>query len=76
MRDDSYSHDLMDPYFEEQGGRLFILGKVTKECSHSHWNAGRIGALPWDRVTEYFIFDTYKDYQKAIKTASKSNKKK
>lgn len=65
IRDDGDSHDLQDPYFEMQGGVLFIVGTVPKASTASGWVANCTGAIVWDRVTDYFLFDSLEDYEKA-----------
>ncbi len=77
--DDSVSHDLCNPHFEYQGNRLFIVGTIPEGATESDWAANKIGAIAWDRVLQYFVFDNLKDYQKAIKKSEdyqKTKKKK
>jgi len=65
--DDDASHDLFDPHFENQGGRLFIMGTLPKGSSDSGWNDNKIGGVAWDRVKEYVIFDSLEEYHAAVK---------
>jgi hypothetical protein len=65
--EDRISHDLLNPYFEVQGGRLFIIGVVPMGATRSNWVAGCQSAIAWDRVTDYFVFENLYDYTKAIK---------
>ena len=78
--DDSASHDLCDPHFEYQGNRLFIIGTVPRGASVSDWCEDKTVAIAWDRILEYYIFDGFKDYEKAVKKSenyqSKKKKKK
>jgi len=60
---DSYNHDLISPKFEEVAGRIFITGRIPRESTQSGWNENKIGAVAWDIVTEYVIFDTYEEYK-------------
>lgn len=69
IMDDDSSHDLGNPYFEYQGGRLFIIGTVPKDSTESNWVTGSQGAVAWDRVTDYFVFESAAAYSKAIKTS-------
>ncbi|USD19915.1 hypothetical protein [Microbulbifer variabilis] len=63
------SHDLHNPRFEYQGGKLFIVGEISVGCSESGWNAGHIGAAEWAQVRSYMLFDGFKAYTKAIKVS-------
>jgi len=66
-----YGHDLFDPYFEYQGGKLFIIGTVPKNSSASGWDAGKIAAVDWEHVRKYTIFDNLEDFLKADAIAEK-----
>ena len=74
--DDSTNHDLVDPHFEVQGGRLFIIGTVPKGATFSDWDAGCISGVAWDRVSGYSLFDSLKHFSSAIKKSESLNKKK
>ncbi len=80
IKDDSTSHDVCDPRFEFQGGRLFIIGTVPSGATVSDWCKNKTVAIAWDRVTEYYVFEDFKDYEKAVKKSedyhSKKKKKK
>lgn len=67
IKDDSVSHDLFDAHFENQGGRLFVVGTVPENATDSDWVAGHINSVAWDRITDYFTFPDMVSYQKAIK---------
>jgi len=71
--DDSHSHDLDKPYFEYQGGRLFIIGIVPEIASGSGWNGNNIGAVAWDRVDSYSLFSDLKTYIQAVKKSESHN---
>lgn len=73
--DDDNSHDLADPRFEMQGGRLFVVGSTPEGASDSSWNTGAACAVAWDRVTDYFVFDSLERYSAAIKISTQSNSK-
>ncbi len=72
---DSFNHDLTNPHFENQGGRIFIVGEIPKEATESGWNAKKIGAVAWDRVVEYVVFDSYEDYKKATEISESHSEK-
>jgi len=69
IMDDDINHDLFDPHFEEQAGRVFIIGTVPRGATESDWIAGCQSAVAWDRVTDYHVFDSLEDYSKAIETS-------
>jgi hypothetical protein len=53
---------IYDPSFEEQGGRLFLVGTVPKEASQDNWMEGLPHAIAWETVQDYVIFDSMDDY--------------
>ena len=61
----TYSHDLFDPRFEYQGGKLFIIGTVPENASASGWDAGAMAAIDWEHVRKYILFNSLDDYRKA-----------
>ena len=65
--DEQHSHDLNNPHFEYQGGRLFIIGTIPEVATDSGWSANQIGAVAWDRVRDYILFDSLETYIKAVK---------
>lgn len=72
IMDDDRNHDLFDPKFELQGGRLFIIGTTPKGATVSDWVEGVTGAVAWDRVTDYFLFDDLESYYAATKKSEES----
>ncbi len=68
--------DLYDPHFEYQGGRLFIVGTVPNSATQSNWAENAQGALAWDRVNDYLVFESLKKYLKAIEKSEDYQKKK
>lgn len=66
IMDDGINRDLFDPHFEEQAGRIFIVGTIPKGATDSDWIAGCQGAVAWDRVTDYSVFENLEAYSKAI----------
>jgi len=69
--DDDCSNDVIFPHFEMQGERLFLVGTVPEGASESKWTDGATVAIAWERVTDYFVFDSLAHYNKAIKKAEK-----
>lgn len=65
--DESACNDISDPQFEYQGGRLFVVGTIPKGATTSDWAAGSIGAVAWDRVTDYIVFENEETFVKATK---------
>jgi hypothetical protein len=63
--EDNFNHDLIDPHFEEIAGRIFLIGEIPRESTDSGWNANKIGAIAWDSVNEFVIFDSHEDYKTA-----------
>ena len=74
IEDDTSNHDLINPYFENQAGRVFIIGRVPKGATESDWVKGCQCSIAWDRIIEYFIFDSLETYSKAIKISEDYHK--
>ena len=74
IQDDSISHDLLNPRFEYQGGRLFIIGITPENATASNWVAGCESAIAWSRVTDYFVFENEEKYQAAIRKSEDYHK--
>jgi hypothetical protein len=72
---DTASHDLFNPRFEYQGGKLFLIGTVLVGATCSDWVANKVGAVAWELVTEYFVFDNIEEYTVAT-NMSESNQEK
>jgi hypothetical protein len=53
---------LVEPRFEMQGERLFLVGKEIEDDSGGNWLSGMTTAVAWDCVEQYFIFDSAEDY--------------
>ena len=64
--DSESSHDLENPHFEYQGGKLFLVGTVPVGCSESGWDAGHIGAAEWAQVRSYVLFENIGEYTAAV----------
>lgn len=74
--DDDTNHDLFDPHFEVQGERLFLIGTVPVGATRADWAADCIGAVAWDRVADYFVFDSLQAWEKGAKKSEDYYKKK
>jgi hypothetical protein len=59
---------IADPSFEEQGGRLFLIGTVPKNASRDNWMEGLSCAIAWDTVQDYVIFASMDDYLTRLHT--------
>jgi hypothetical protein len=53
---------IVDPRFEMQGGRLFLLGNEIEDDSGANWLSGLPTALAWECVEQYFVFDSVEEY--------------
>ena len=65
--DESHSHDLNNPHFEYQGGRLFIIGTIPEIATTSGWSGNQIGGVAWDRVRDYVIFENFEAYLECVR---------
>ena len=74
IMDDDVSYDLTDPHFEVQGGRLFIIGIVPKGATGSNWSAGATSAVAWERITDYYVFNSLDAYQRATEVSANYQK--
>lgn len=52
--------------FQNQGGRLFIVGKVPSLKDWS-WLTGVESAVAWNHVLGYQVFESVEDYAKRVK---------
>jgi hypothetical protein len=64
--DSDHSHDLNDPHFEYQGGRLFLVGIIPVGSTDSGWDADQVGAIDWAQVRNYVLFQDLESYTKAV----------
>ena len=53
--------------FEAQAGKIFLIGTIPKGSSESNWDANKIGAILWDQVRNYVVFDSLEEITNAIK---------
>lgn len=63
--EDSSNIDVFNPVFENQVGRIFLKGRSPKGSTESGWVEGKEVAIAWDRVSDYFVFDSQSDFEKA-----------
>jgi len=61
-----HSHDLYDPHFEVQAGRLFLVGTIPHGSSDSGWDASQKGAVAWEHVRSYVLFESLEAFGRAI----------
>jgi hypothetical protein len=59
---------IYSPKFEDQGGRLFIVGTVPNESSRDNWMEGLTTAIAWDTVQDYVVFESMEDYTTRLKS--------
>ena len=64
--DSDASHDLFSPKFEMQAGKIFLVGKIPVGATDSGWDANKIGAVLWEQVRNYVVFDSFADYREAV----------
>lgn len=69
------SQCLAHPRWEKQGGRLFLVGTVPRGGSTNDWCEGVTGAVAWDLVSDYLVFDSVADYQARLKTYEKRKRR-
>ncbi|MES9818024.1 MAG: hypothetical protein ABW155_15365 [Candidatus Thiodiazotropha sp.] len=61
----NYLHDLENPKFEYQGGKLFIIGKIPKSLGKPGWDDGKVAAIDWQHVRKYTLFDSLEELHEA-----------
>lgn len=54
---------LASPRWERQEGRLFLVGIVPPQAGI--WASGATGAVAWDAVLDYLVFDSAEAYAKS-----------
>lgn len=52
--------------FDLQNGILFVVGEIPIGATINDWAVGRPGALAWNSVTEYMIFESEQQYAELI----------
>jgi hypothetical protein len=58
--DERMYHTLAAPLFETRAGRLFLTGRVPDAGC---WSDGLSGAVAWDAVNAYLVYDSAEDYE-------------
>lgn len=61
---------IKDICFENQNGRLFVVGVVPKGATSNDWAVGRPCAIAWEAVTDYMIFDSEDQYARLIEEST------
>jgi hypothetical protein len=57
---------LDNPRFEEQLGRIFLVGKsVGQQHANPPWHHGAVVNIPWEAVSYYLVFDSVEAYREA-----------
>ncbi len=74
--DDSSNVDIYNPVFEDQVGRIFLKGVSPKGSTESGWVEGCEVAIAWDRVSDYFIFESQDQFEKAAEVSRSFYEKK
>ena len=76
IKDNDNPAILENPTFENQGGRLFLVGRYTYE--EWFWVHNLPCGVAWDQVECYFVFDSVDDYLARMnrKRPTKGKKKK
>lgn len=62
----SESKGIAYPRFQEQGGRLFLVGVVPETSSLADWVKGHTCAIAWDSITDYLVFDSEEQYVERV----------
>jgi hypothetical protein len=73
LANDNYGYSMSSPRWETQGGKLFLIGLVPHDGSTRNWAEGALRAVAWDQVTDYYVFDSVKDF---VKRQAKYSRKK
>mgnify|MGYP006981144983 CR=1 FL=1 len=63
--EESNNIDIFNPTFENQAGRIFIKGTSPKGSTESGWVEGCEVAVAWERVSDYFVFESSEEFEKA-----------
>ena len=61
------------PQFQEQAGRLFVVGPIPRGAPTLAWAVGVSCAVARLAVTDYMVFDSVEEYRKRL---AKSRRKK
>ena len=55
--------------FEEQFGRIFVVGEIPRGTTNNDWAMGRPCAIAWDSITDYIIFDSEDSYAASLENS-------
>jgi len=61
-RPDEHNAVLQKAHFENQGGRIFIVGEFAEGTTANDWASGVSTAIAWDQIEQYLVFDSLEDY--------------
>lgn len=61
-----YSTLVEQAHFENQGGRLFVVGTARSAWPEPGWQEGLQIALAWDAVHSYYVIDSLEEYRKLV----------
>ena len=73
---------LQDVRFEMQGGKLFVVGRVSEAYDDSVWAIGFPIGVEWESVYYYLVYESAEQYRRelarcdAARAAAKAAKKK
>ena len=59
---------IRSPHFEDQCGRVFIVGTVPEDASQDNWMEDLPCAIAWDTVQDYVVFDSMDDYLSRLRS--------
>jgi hypothetical protein len=63
---EQWARVLVQPRWEIQGDRLFLVGTVAHSGSPTDWSAGVVDAAAWDQVNAYLLFDSPEHYAQRL----------
>jgi len=61
-RPDEHNAVLQNAHFENQGGRIFVVGEFAEGTTANDWASGISTAIAWDQVEQYLVFESLEDY--------------
>lgn len=57
---------IYSPWFENQAGRIFLVGTIPNDVAPDEWMEGLSTAIAWDSVQDYVVFDSIDEYKKRV----------
>ncbi len=60
-----FSVFLDSPSFQEVAGRVFLVGRSPRGMQDEDWSGGAEVSLAWEKVVQYYTFDSFKEFSKA-----------